>query len=169
MNHASVLMTVNLSINVKRQAAQGYVLSCGLYNAATWPRLRKGEMQAFHSGVMRIYRHIVNNKDGDCISDKHVLEYVKAIAPINAIRLLRLHLLIKLVQGQHDRLLCLLFAARNYKRSWLAAVIGDLVFLVKVSCKFSELNNKPLSSHGLLCLGSRPAAVGKPSTMCWCP
>ena len=130
-----VLANPLVQVDVKVMAIKMHILSTGLHNAATWPRLHLNEMQLIHSAVSRVYRRTIVDAlytAGERVSDLDLYFFLPLQRTGAMICQQRLCLLVTVVRIGADRLSALLAAARRAPRSWVRAVEHDLVLLAVV-------------------------------------
>jgi hypothetical protein len=120
-----------IPVDKKLYTAQTILYTRLLYNAGTWPSLNLVELRYFHSRMMTINRHVVqqfNNEGSVHTSDVEILQSLEVPAPQVILRVLRLRLFVRVAKHAPIYILTLIRAAAPATRSWVAAIDDDLKY-----------------------------------------
>eukprot|EP00973_Karenia_brevis_P046822 6496805-Karenia_brevis.AAC.1 len=121
----------DISIHSRLNVVKMALLSRGLYNAATWPRLYAAELDRVHKRVMQVYETVFDDgySPGRHIPHEHILQQPDVLAPFILLLYLRMSLFVRVCCRALGILFDVLVAGADARRSWLAAVRADLRLL----------------------------------------
>ena len=129
--------------------ARSHLFSRLLYGAGGWPKLTLNQTKAVTSTSMHVWRRATRTTFKDRadaglgrISDHDVIRQHALSLPTTMVSLLRINLFIRVVISSNSTLKAIVYAAKNSKKSWLAAVVEDFEWLR--SCDASS-KDPPLS------------------------
>jgi len=123
---------------------QSLMLSRGLFQAGTWPKLAAAEVKKVHSSVMSVYRNL-NRDQYSCEyeSDSSLLSRMGLVAPRNLVRMQRILLLCQLARKPAMPVLAVLAAASRHPSSWVHTVTEDLNWFAGKDPFFNESSDEP--------------------------
>ena len=95
-----------VTIKTKQSMSQIYLFSKLLFDAGTWPLVKRSEENIIHTCIMRIYRSFYRQTfvDDDISSDVRFFLDNQLSAPAATLRMLRLSLFSNIVHKKHDHL-----------------------------------------------------------------
>ena len=114
LNRQRVFADRGLTMETRGDLAEALVDSRNFYNAGTWPRLNASEFRKAETGIMRVYRAVVQPRkpaEGDWLSNQEVIEAGAFVRPNNLLVKLRLMLFVRLLVAKPASLFMMLAAS----------------------------------------------------------
>jgi len=138
----NILRNGDLPLIKKVHLIQGYVLSKGTFQCATWGEVPAAQFRAFHGCIMGMYRDAtgslyVPGSITSLFSDADVIYDNNLMSPMTMLKLARLSLLLRVVAKSPPLVLELAIATCNFKKSWAATTHGDLAWVAAINSKFT--------------------------------
>ena len=119
------------------------IMSRQRFQCGTWPLLSKAEYNRFAGSMMRLYRMLLPacnfDKNEAPLCDTAVLDKLKLMHPAVLLRFSRMRTFFRTVRKADEVVWQILFAARSASRSWMKAVLDDILWLKQCGNTFDEL------------------------------
>ena len=113
--------------------ALGLVLSRGLFQAASWPRLSVSQHRRFHAAIIALYRAALQQKEAGPqeLTDVQFIAHFALVPPMVLLRMLRVQLAIRMACRSPPIVWAMVAAAGSARQSWWAALEEDIAWFAQ--------------------------------------